>query len=679
MSKPNFETDKRFINPYNFVSLEGTCERKSIETIMKNEGERYTGYLTCTLKTLTPIFIPNTSCDKAFQQEGSQESKSYDFFSYDNLSDCAPGERNNQYSVPIIPGSEIRGMIRSVYEAAFKGCLSQVNLKKHFHRRSDDQKIAGILRKNGDQWEIKPCERVMLNTSSKKKEKSFGEFINDENLEEGAVVFIKKSAYRYKKSNKCSMPHIAEAVKVTSKKPDTTDNQEWIKGYFHKGEAFSRKHHESVFVEKNGDSIPVPDEEMKRLELLLEQYGDNKINRHLDDKKHTGYKAYKEKFKSVINHGNGQLLVYYSEVQCENNGKYDKVPAFLTPAQLSKEVFLNTLEDILKSQGGYQPCTSREHVCPACALFGTVSENTGESLASRIRFTDATALQGEREAKNYYIDPIILPEMGEPKPGTVEFYTVPPYPEDNSSKRFWTYDYKKVGHSRTFLTPEEIKIRGRKFYWHSNNWQSLLNSREGSSKNGNKKMIQKIRPVAAEKYFHFQIYFDQISKEELSRLKWVLDFGDENCAHKIGRGKPLGLGSVRINVQTITLRRICPTTGRWNIIEYSDTNPSLPISQLVESQLESKAMKEIKKIMNFSRLLTANVTYPIGSDGKKSKNSNASHQWFSLNKQKKMFNKALPTIDQELGSDRKKWLYELHRSQHNDSSAKGRNKSSYNK
>lgn len=93
----NKQQNERFVNPYNFVPLENKCDK---------DGNRIVGPLTgkieCTLETLTPVFIPDS------QDKGA-------FFHY-------PEDEK-----PVIPGSEIRGTIRSVFEAAFNGCLSQVN------------------------------------------------------------------------------------------------------------------------------------------------------------------------------------------------------------------------------------------------------------------------------------------------------------------------------------------------------------------------------------------------------------------------------------------------------------------------------------------------------------------------------------------------------------------------
>lgn len=52
--------------------------------------------------------------------------------------------------------------------------------------------------------------------------------------------------------------------------------------------------------------------------------------------------------------------------------------------------------------------------------------------------------------------------------------------------------------------------------------------------------------------FEFTVYYDGITKKQLDRLIWCINFGDNTkegkMAHKIGHGKPLGLGSVKFLV-----------------------------------------------------------------------------------------------------------------------------------
>lgn len=129
-----------FVNPYNFVPLEGKCLRYAPML-----GD-LTGVIECTLTTLSPLFIPDTE-----SKEERNDIPSYKFFSYDG-------------QTPVIPGSSIRGVVRGVYEAAFNGCLSALSSEHHLARRLNriymnnevhSKKIESLLDNNG---KYAPCE-----------------------------------------------------------------------------------------------------------------------------------------------------------------------------------------------------------------------------------------------------------------------------------------------------------------------------------------------------------------------------------------------------------------------------------------------------------------------------------------------------------------------------------------
>lgn len=632
---------ERFMNPYNFIPLQGTCQRTSVDPM----PGKFTGYLACQLEVLTPLFIPNTSNPKALHKskEGlMDDSYSYDFFSYTDLG-SDPGKALETYHKPVIPGSEIRGVVRSVFEAAFQGCLSSVDLTRPLGRRALSPNSPGILQRTKGQWKIIPCKRWKLNASGHfRGESAEGVYPN---WEEGKELYVKESKFR-----------------GTEWKEDK--EQGFKKGYLHKGEAFQGKKYESVFLpdnEKNNENttIPVSEEDVARLKEVIRQYQDPKINFRLKGKDglkgwYSGYEIQEER-----------TLVYYHHTP--------GLPVYMAPACIGKEVFANTIGQLLQSNGGYQPCENRELLCPACALFGMVpksSQKSPKGRASRVRFEDATLIQ-PLAWENCYRKDITLPEMGQPKPSAVEFYTFPPEEKHKgaSSYGYWTYDYKLQGENRSPLQDKPLRLRGRKFYWHSSEaWKKYLN-RQPVPPN---KMRQKIRPLRESLTFQFRVYFEHITEEELNRLYWALTFQDPRgakeqaedkektiWAHKMGRGKPLGFGSVHIGVEKIYIRKIDPQTGAWSC------RPMEPKGSIEETD----SMKKIKIMANWTLRPKAKVSYPVVQNLKQGdKNSTASHQWFTGNRErvkdgktKSVFAKVLPTLEEEVNDQdpEDKWLYKL--------------------
>ena len=94
------------VNPYSFVPLGTAPARTSLDACYT--GPLLTGRLDYTLTTDTPLLIPDSA--KVVKDE-KIDHKRYPFF---RLPD----------GTPAIPGSEMRGAMRGVYEAVTNSCLS---------------------------------------------------------------------------------------------------------------------------------------------------------------------------------------------------------------------------------------------------------------------------------------------------------------------------------------------------------------------------------------------------------------------------------------------------------------------------------------------------------------------------------------------------------------------------
>lgn len=107
------------------------------------------------------------------------------------------------------------------------------------------------------------------------------------------------------------------------------------------------------------------------------------------------------------------------------------------------------------------------------------------------------------------------------------------------------------------------KIRGHKLYWHSlQNWR---NPEVLITAGNHKELISKAFEDKNNQYtvgevlksgstFRGRIRFDNLSDKELGALLFAIDLPD-GCAHKLGMGKSLGLGSVRIKPKLTIIQR----------------------------------------------------------------------------------------------------------------------------
>jgi hypothetical protein len=177
----------------------------------------------------------------------------------------------------------------------------------------------------------------------------------------------------------------------------------------------------------------------------------------------------------------------------------------------------------------------RETLSPAELLFGFVEDVKGRppedkeqamALASRVRFSAALPAG---EAKLLDAE-VILKVLDTPKPPCPSLYFKS---RENPNGEFIP---------KMKLDAERHEAQGRKFYLHQ------LSQREpwkSTSREANQEQQCRVHPVPAGQAFFFHVDFDNLSEAELGLLAYALS-PSERFLHKIGMGKGIGLGSVRL-------------------------------------------------------------------------------------------------------------------------------------
>lgn len=599
------DNNNTFTNPYNFVSLDSACEKGHDYVAIKEKNNLLTGYISIEIKTETPIFIPNTTNYDAFEyrtaiDENGQDKKikSYNFFSYEDLSDQ---NRRERWSTPVIPGSEIRGVIRSAFEAVTSSCMNTLDEERVMYKRTVKQAEPGRLSYDNaaKTWNIKPCERIGVNTRPGNRDNN-GPFNKFSSYKEGQEVYIKIAANYYGKRIRGQWHDLFRVVEKISDKPENG----FEKGYVHHGEPFGhRKHHESVFIKENSPAEEVDKDAVKRLLENIKLYKDDTVNIHINQNKHRGY----QKLNPQSIHDLDGVLVYYKP----HNGIY-----YLSPSAISREVFKNRPKDLAQD---FTPCESQKNLCVACALFGMVKEK--ESVSSRVRFTDALSAV-EKNPKDYFDNHVIFEELASPKPSSTEFYLK----KTVSGTDIWNYDYAVENqHDIRGYTP---RIRGRKFYWHKNisQYAGIPPGTDKSDRNVGG------RPVKKGESFKSRIYFNDITENELKKLVWVLrpNGNSSKNYHKIGMGKPIGLGSIKIDVKEVKQRKIEFNDKRKTIKYYfDDILDEINITDVLNLLgCDKKVYDEFLAITNFDNA-PDDFSYPVACNRRGEKHI---YLWFGANK-----------------------------------------------
>ena len=157
-----------------------------------------------------------------------------------------------------------------------------------------------------------------------------------------------------------------------------------------------------------------------------------------------------------------------------------------------------------KTLRSFQHCDSKERLCPACRIFGAMSRNG--TFLGKIGISDAL-VEGEVAVENLTLEPLM-----QPKPRHRVWYGDPRQPND---------------------------MRGRKFYYHRP--QGARTTKRQSEYN---KTVEAVKPRTV---FRFNVDYTNMAEDELALLVFALVLEPEMC-HKVGMGKPVGLGSAKIEV-----------------------------------------------------------------------------------------------------------------------------------
>jgi CRISPR-associated protein (TIGR03986 family) len=170
----------------------------------------------------------------------------------------------------------------------------------------------------------------------------------------------------------------------------------------------------------------------------------------------------------------------------------------------------------------------------ARAIFGWVSR-TGEKKAvrGRIAVEDGILISGPSEPLRKEIHRTVL---GQPKPTTYQHYLV--QPSDQLARIIhWDGAYNNDNCSPI--------IRGHKLYWHRPGAR-IPQPQEGKSDS----VATYFRPAAKDAVFRARIRYDNLRLEELGALLAAIQL-PKDCAHHLGMGKPLGLGSFEVTMHAL--------------------------------------------------------------------------------------------------------------------------------
>ena len=622
---PN-EPERDVINPYTFipVSEKAPC-RKAVEF-----GD-LSGYIDCTIKIQSPVFIPNSSGE--FSDETMPEHKHRVFFFYEDLSEQKKlTDAIRMPQMPIVPGSEIRGMLRNVYEQLTNSCYVHIDENNLPFKRSAEPKELCLLvwDEASKGWRIyADVERnvykgaIIHKNGGMVLENTFkGRYDIDDQYRKTYSVFDTAESYRVsfdpknktisKDAQGAWFVHIPSKMK-TKMGGTWTANRQIV--YTAQG----------LSPEKG---VLLSDEVMQRFQYVLGMcenvkggYMDGSFNKSGDSKTRTA--IYAKRYRQKL-----PLIVYADKNSVQKNFTNDII--YLSPASMTKEFFGQTILSILEKNAEHQKCESRDAACPACRLFGMIGEKN--SLRGKIRVSDG-------QPKEYQFGhEITLPILATPKISATEFYLKKPGSMQEDG--VWTYDYyttyRGSGRNISFIRhPYVPTLAGRKVYWtHKPTFKSEEKTKMNSS----------VTPIVSGS-FSFRLYFDRLTAEEMEQLLFSIELskrnGEEKACHKIGGGKPLGWGAVQVTADQITCFSYQMQNGKIERAEKAYVR-----NEHLRAAIEST--KEAEQILCYAQskgVDSSMVRYParMNRNGERK-----IFEWFSKNRgsiSMPKIRQVLPTID----------------------------------
>ncbi|MHA1284120.1 MAG: TIGR03986 family type III CRISPR-associated RAMP protein [Promethearchaeota archaeon] len=515
--------------PYNFIPLNNTVITVNMEdlpTLDKFHQEKFNGYIELQLETKTPLFVKGVDSN---------------FFSINDI--------------PKIPGSSIRGMIRTLIEIVtygkfhfcddntlyYRWIAERSYLRRYYRDKISDVK-AGYLIYENNQFIIFPAE--------KKKGKSFSQ------------IEIEIAPFTYKQQSDGRW--IISSGLMPNKK------RVWLINKPNKDIRLKISNNDiNLYKNDKNRRIPIDLLESAKKGYLVRKEGEQIIiDRNIQFK--YGVPIFYIQYKD---HNDNERISFGHTRYFRIPYKYS-IKDHIIPKKLIDENIIDFSE----------------------AIFG--KENI---MASRVFFEDASLIG---EINNIFYKETSPRILASPKPTCFQHYLE----QKNRLSELKHWDSKN------------IKIRGHKIFWHRKTPERGPN---GWSEGRIIRDTQHItfKPIKSGVKFKAKIRFENLSDIELGALLFVLNLPNE-CYHKIGMGKPLGLGSIQIISRLFLINRIERYNSlfeedKWNtgIYEERDINKFISsfenfiINQLTEEESsqsnrlwDTPRLKLLRKMLNWQNV-----------------------------------------------------------------------------
>ena len=535
------------ITPYNFVPQSSQVEPAElhvweIETDSNNlpkmpypTGDRYhsslnTGWFDIELTALTPVFTRAAKKPEEFDKE-----QPVGFFQ----------RADGKYA---LPGSGVRGMIRSVFEIITKSSLDNVANNQLFYRSFADIKgnlrdlydqqfdpnglVAGQIYEQNGEWTLLVSNQSTSHTNPTEKRGFVLLPVDDHNLKQvrDAVgelhVALCDSSGAWKRA--APLYDAFEYRLELLPKPDaslfknkgplrikycTVTSEPGISGWVTVPGNVIRPRHNWHVVLKPDPTTATPHKIDRKVVEDYLSWGEMAHGKRFGIKGHSPRRLTDGSPAFALLDSSGNICAIGANMMMSLRYEH-------SISQVSERPMKLPLPDLDMTQ----------------ALFGRVREGNTGSVTNQIRgrlfFEDAICTDKARAEPHLAVThKVIL--MG-PKPTSFQVYLKQ---RDGQPLKHWDTD--------------DAEIAGRKMYWHRSS-EAVEAALQAQLPKDQERLASSLQPLPRGAKFAGRVRFENLTDAELGGLYASIHLPD-GLAHKFGMGKSIGLGSVQVSISEVTL------------------------------------------------------------------------------------------------------------------------------
>ena len=528
------------IAPYNFVPLPGRVVPAPADDWNVTHDEyhagRHTGYIKGVITTASPLYI------RAGTQPADLTTLST--MPFGQLPDDIQRRAAGFFSVgdaPRIPGSSIRGLLRTLVEIVSFSKITEVSPHQRYffravaattnsplrnlYRNTMRDVCAGLLVEEQDRWYVRPMEYVKVRQNPSTV--ALGIPLFDEqyySIQYVSVSFTTKLTPAGRKVvDQIGQPgdhQLAGTLVMSGNMLETNTT----------GSPSLRQHHCVVYdPPKQRPLVPIDPEAVKDYQIGLTDFQ----KQPPFDARHGMLKA-------------GRPVFYIPPKGSVPITLFGQSPNFRIPYRPAGSTHAASPYDFVPTA-----LRDPEVLDIAESIFGFVRPGQTslqeQTRAGRVFFSDARLqLRSNQRLSDIWesTDPIIPHILSSPKPTTFQHYLVQKDVQEDHLKHYAS------------KPEDETVIRGHKLYWHQGaapNFRHPNQHQNGTQEHVTQ--ITKMKPVSAGVDFGYTIHFENLSDVELGALLWVLSLAlgsDSKYRFSLGMGKPLGLGAISL-IYEVTL------------------------------------------------------------------------------------------------------------------------------